>query len=123
MTARVPTLPPTPSQAHASGALPPRTVWLVLLHALAWAALQSLVQGNLDSYNDMLENYAWAQTFEWGTFKHPPLFAWVVGAWFSVFPNADWAYRLLAYTNVAVGLWGVAVLARQLQLARRSAAS
>ena len=117
MTARVPTLPPTPSLAHASGALPPRTVWLGLLHALAWAALQSLVQGNLDSYNDMLENYAWAQTFEWGTFKHPPLFAWVVGAWFSVFPNADWAYRLLAYTNVAAGLWGVAVLARRLQLA------
>ncbi|MFC7407556.1 glycosyltransferase family 39 protein [Hydrogenophaga atypica] len=93
------------------------TVGLVLVHALVWTLLQSLAQGNLDSYHDMLENFAWAQTFEWGTFKHPPFFAWVVGVWFAVFPTADWAYRLLAYTNVAVGLWGVAVLARRLQLA------
>ena len=93
------------------------TAGLVLVHALVWTLLQSLAQGNLDSYHDMLENFAWAQTFEWGTFKHPPFFAWVVGVWFAVFPTADWAYRLLAYTNVAVGLWGVAVLARRLQLA------
>lgn len=90
---------------------------LVLVHTLVWALLQTVVQGNLDSYHDMLENFAWAQTFEWGHFKHPPFFAWVVGAWFAVFPTTDWAYRLLSYTNVAVGLWGVAVLARRLQLA------
>ena len=36
----------------------------------------------------------------------------MVGAWFAVFPQTDWAYRLLSYTNVAVGLWGVLHLAR-----------
>lgn len=93
-----------------------RLGWLIGIHAWVWAALQALVQGNLDGYHDMLENFAWAQTFEWGTFKHPPFFAWVVGAWFAVFPAADWAYRLLAYANVAVGLWGVAALAQRLRL-------
>lgn len=112
-------MPPASTLLHASAlAAAPRwpTATLVLVHALVWALLQWLAQGNLDSYHDMLENFAWAQTFAWGTFKHPPFFAWVVGAWFAVFPSADWAYRLLAYTNVAVGLWGVAALARRLHL-------
>ena len=120
MTAPSSTLPKTlphtaPPAAPGQGARH-STVQLIVVHALVWALLQSLVQGNLDSYHDMLENFAWAQTFEWGNFKHPPFFAWVVGAWFAVFPTADWAYRLLSYTNVAVGLWGVAVLARRLHL-------
>ena len=116
MTARAPTLPHTSPLAEPVGSPPHGTTRLVLVHALVWALLQWLAQSNLDSYHDMLENFAWAQTFEWGTFKHPPLFAWVVGAWFTIFPTADWAYRLLAYTNVAVGLWGVAALARRLHL-------
>ena len=73
-------------------------------------------QGNLDGYHDMLENYAWAQAWDWGTHKHPPLFAWVVGLWFTVFPHTDLAYRLLSYTNVALGLWGVLHLAGRLGL-------
>lgn len=110
-------LPPSHAGASILGTSRAHTLVLVLVYALMWALLQALAQGNLDSYHDMLENFAWAQTFEWGSFKHPPFFAWVVGAWFAVFPTADWAYRLLAYTNVGVGLWGVAVLARRLGLA------
>ena len=117
MTAHPSTLQPAAPLADPTGAGTSVTTRLVLVHTLVWAVLQSLAQGNLDSYHDMLENFAWAQTFEWGSFKHPPFFAWVVGAWFAVFPTADWAYRLLAYTNVALGLWGVAVLARRLHLA------
>ena len=109
-------LPQARAQALGSSRAHTFVLVLVLVHTLVWALLQSLAQGNLDSYNDMLENLAWAQTFEWGTFKHPPFFAWVVGVWFAVFPMADWSYRLLAYTNVALGLWGVAALARRLHL-------
>ena len=83
---------------------------------LAWALLQWLAQGNLDGYHDMLENYAWSQAWDWGTHKHPPFFAWMVGVWFAVFPQTDVSYRLLSYTNVAVGLWGVLHLARRLGL-------
>ena len=69
---------------------------------------------NLDSYADMLENFAWGQTPEWGSAKHPPLFAWITGAWFYVFPTTDMAYHFLAYVNVAVGLLGVYKFAQAL---------
>ena len=52
--------------------------WLVLA-CLIWAGVSWLASANLDGYNDMLENYAWAQPLRWGTHKHPPFFAWVVG--------------------------------------------
>ena len=83
---------------------------------LLWAFMSLAANGNLDRMSDMLENYAWAQSFSWGTHKHPPLFAWVVGAWFALFPQTDWAYRLLSYANVGVALAGVAALGRRLGL-------
>jgi len=91
---------------------------LIAVHALAWALMQWLASGNLDGYHDMLENVAWAQTWAWGSFKHPPFFAWTVKLWFTVFPSGDLSYFLLSYVNVAVGLAGVAVMARELGLAR-----
>ena len=82
--------------------------------------MQWISEPNLDSYYDMLENYGWSQTFAWGTFKHPPFFAWAVGAWFKVFPVSDLSYKAMAYANVAVALAGVGALARQLGLTRLS---
>ena len=123
MTLPAPPLSPSPTQRTDATAPPTSTATLVLVHVLVWAALQALVQSNLDSYHDMLENFAWAQTFEWGTFKHPPVFAWVVGLWFEFMPTTDWAYRLLAYANVGLGLWGVAVLAQRLRLAHLAPAA
>ena len=98
--------------------LPPNRQILVWLWGacLVWAAADWVASANLDGYHDMLENYAWSQPLLWGTHKHPPFFAWIVGVWFAVFPQADWAYRLLSYTNVAVGLSGVWVLGRRLGL-------
>ncbi len=89
---------------------------MAALACLLWAWMSTVANGNLDSQFDMLENYAWSQSFRWGTHKHPPLFAWVVGAWFAVFPQTDWAYRLLSYANVWVALAGVAALGRRLGL-------
>lgn len=86
----------------------------IMVFCLVWAIVQWLSSGNLDGYNDMLENYAWSQSWDWGTHKHPPFFAWVVGVWFSWFPQGDFSYRLLSYANVAVALWGVISLAQRL---------
>ena len=61
----------------------------------------------------MVENFAWGREWQWGYFKHPPLFAWIAGGWFAVLPRTDAAYYLLAMLNVAVGLGGVSVLARR----------
>ena len=88
----------------------------MLVVCLVWAFLTTWSSGNLDRYHDMLENYAWSWPLSWGTHKHPPLFSWVVGIWFDLLPQADWAYRLLAYINVLVGLWGVRTLGRRLDM-------
>ncbi|CAB5698367.1 Predicted membrane protein [Delftia tsuruhatensis] len=101
--------------ASTSGA---RALWMVTLACLAWTLVSWLANGNLDGYNDMLENYAWSQPLQLGTHKHPPFFAWVVGLWFMVFPQSDGFYRLLSYANVGVGIWGVYVLGRRLGLVR-----
>lgn len=98
-----------------------RSLGLMATTCLVWAAVSFGANANLDGYHDMLENYAWSQPLLWGTHKHPPFFAWVVGGWFSVFPQTDWAYRLLSYVNVAVGLCGVWVLGQRLQLGRLAA--
>lgn len=91
---------------------------LLLISCAVWAVVSFVSSGNLDGYDDMLENYAWSQPLLLGTHKHPPFFAWTVGLWFAVFPQTDWAYRLLSYANVGVGLWGVWALGRRLGLER-----
>ena len=87
--------------------------WALLLVAYiaVWLLASWLRSPSLDSYGDMVENYAWGQTWEWGSFKHPPLFAWLVRLWFSVFPTEVWAYFLLSYVNAAVGALGIVALA------------
>ena len=111
---------PPPLTAHPRW---PALIATAVLGSWTWALAHWMAYPNLDPYHDMLESFAWAQTFEWGTFKHPPLFAWVTGVWFSVFPRGDLAFKLLAYTNVAAGLLGVAALARALGLAAHAQAA
>jgi len=77
------------------------------MHVLAWVLAHGIADTNLDGYADMLENFAWGQNWAWGSAKHPPLFAWVTGAWFLVFPHLDVSYHLLSYVNVALALLGV----------------
>ncbi len=84
------------------------------LYVCTWTLSHVISDANLDPYGDMLENYAWSQTFTWGTGKHPPLIAWITGLWFALFPHADAAYHLLAYLNGALGLLGVYSLTRAL---------
>ncbi|WP_297560943.1 glycosyltransferase family 39 protein [Nitratireductor sp.] len=77
-----------------------------------WTVYASLTQLNLDGFGDMLENYSWGIAWEQGYYKHPPLFAWITAAWFSVFPNVDWAYYLLSAVNSAALMfasWRIAV--------------
>ncbi len=93
------------------------SIWGLLgLYVLVWVLTRGLTDSNLDHYADMLENYAWGQSMAWGSTKHPPLFAWVTGLWFDIFPTQDIAYYLLSYLNVAIGLLGVYRLAHALRL-------
>ena len=92
---------------------PQKLPWLILLagYIVVWLLASWLRSPSLDSYGDMIENYAWGQTWEWGSFKHPPLFAWLVRLWFAVFPTEVWAYFLLSYINATVGALGIVALA------------
>ena len=83
-----------------------------VVYVATWVLISWLSVPALDSYGDMVENYAWSQTWTLGTFRHPPLFAWIVGAWFTVFPTHVWAYYVLSYVNAWIGVLGIVSLAR-----------
>jgi len=83
-----------------------RTVVLVLAaYCVAWTVYAVLAKASQDIHFDMGEMVAWSREIVLGTPKHPPLPAWVVGAWFRIFPLEPWAYDLLAMVRAAVALW------------------
>ena len=81
-----------------------------------WAAMAEIPFGETVSYGaiakssqdihfDMGEMVAWSREVTFGTPKHPPLPAWLVRAWFSVFPLDDWAYYVFAILLATAALW------------------
>jgi 4-amino-4-deoxy-L-arabinose transferase-like glycosyltransferase len=70
-----------------------------------WTLYGAFAKASQDIHFDMAELAAWSRDLAFGYSKHPPLAAWLVRAWFTLFPSADWAYYLLAMTVVAVALW------------------
>jgi hypothetical protein len=83
-----------------------RTMALLLIGYLAaWWLYAVIVKSSQDIHPDMAEIAAWSYQAGWGTPKHPPLAAWLVQAWFSVFPRADWAYYLFAMVLPTAALW------------------
>ncbi len=86
---------------------------LLLLHAAVWTWAGAISRTNLDIPGDMVEAFAWGRHFEWGYFKHPPLMAWMAGAWFALLPVSETSYAALAAANTALGLAGFTLLARE----------
>ena len=86
---------------------------LIAIHLLLWTWVGVSSRSNFDAPGDMVEAYTWAQGWQWGYYKHPPLSAWVAGLWFKLIPESHFGYSLLAALNSAVGLLGLAVLARE----------
>lgn len=108
-------------QSETSGS--PRLPILLALYVLVWAIARSVASPNLDAYADMLENYAWGQSIEWGSFKHPPLVGWITGLWFRLVPALDSLYFLLSYAAAAIGLLGLHRLARAVGLGQLATAA
>jgi len=83
-----------------------RTAILVLAaYVAAWTLYGVLAKGSQDIHFDMGEAVAWSRELAAGNPKHPPASAWLVRAWFAIFPLAEWAYYLLAVMVAGVGLW------------------
>lgn len=92
----------------------PSLLGIVLFHCVVFSIVAWLFLPNMDI--DMFENYAWGQTFEWGSFKHPPFFVWITRLWFSVWPTNNFSYYCLSFFNVGISLWGILSLAKLLFL-------
>jgi hypothetical protein len=74
-----------------------RTMLVVLACYFAiWSLYAAISQSSQDIHTDMGEYIAWSREVGLGTLKHPPLGAWLMRAWFSVFPREDWAYYCFA---------------------------
>jgi 4-amino-4-deoxy-L-arabinose transferase-like glycosyltransferase len=83
-----------------------RTMAFVLIgYCAAWSLYGALAKGSQDVHFDMGEMVAWSRDAGIGTPKHPPFAAWLVRAWFSVFPLADWSYYLFAMVLATFALW------------------
>jgi 4-amino-4-deoxy-L-arabinose transferase-like glycosyltransferase len=78
---------------------------LLVLYCAVWTLYGAVAKGSQDIHFDMGEMVAWSREITFGTTKHPPLGAWLAGAWFSVFPLADWSYYLFAMGLATVALW------------------
>ncbi len=69
-------LPETPNRPQAD--LTPHPAWLAVSLVLAWVAFTLVV--NTSQYGDHFEQFAWAQSLEWGYPKHPPFPSWMLAA-------------------------------------------
>jgi 4-amino-4-deoxy-L-arabinose transferase-like glycosyltransferase len=79
----------------------------------AWMAYLVIAYFGGDLHSDVLETWTLGRSFEWGSYKHPPLMGWIARAWMSVFPLTNWSFQLLALTNAAVALWVVDLISRR----------
>lgn len=75
------------------------------VYTLAWTAYAAISKSSQGLHYDMTEVIAWSRDLDFGYLKHPPLAAWIVRLWFSVFPIAEWSYYLLAMLMPALALW------------------
>src|ERR1700752_71061 len=74
-------------------------------YATLWFVYALIAKSTQDLNADMAEMVVWTREMALGYPKHPPLLAWVLWAWFKVFPLADWAYLLLATATVSAGIF------------------
>ncbi len=71
-----------------------------------WSVYFTISEAPASIHNDMAEAYAWGREFQLGYNQHPPFWSWLCGAWFTLFPRADWSFAILSSLNAAIGLVG-----------------
>jgi 4-amino-4-deoxy-L-arabinose transferase-like glycosyltransferase len=82
-----------------------RSVLLTLAaYLVLWTIYGTIAKSGQGLHPDMTELLDWSRHLAWG-YKHPPLAAAIVWAWFSAFPVAGWSYYLLAMLMPTLTLW------------------
>jgi dolichyl-phosphate-mannose-protein mannosyltransferase len=93
-------------------------LWVVFACAVTWTVLPAILLGA--PHGDNIEQLNWAQAFEWGYFKHPPLPTWLLRAAIDVFgPSALLTYAV-AMACVALALMLLWLCARELMEPRHA---
>lgn len=77
----------------------------LVVYWLVWMAYGTITKAPQHLHTDMTELFAWSRNLALGYGKHPPLAAWLVRLWFSVFPVTEWSYYLLAMLMPVTALW------------------
>ncbi len=74
-------------------------------YVVVWTLYAVIAKASQDMQCDAAELVVWSHHLALGYSKHPPLAAWLVRAWFTIFPLRDWSYYLFAIAYATVGLW------------------
>jgi 4-amino-4-deoxy-L-arabinose transferase-like glycosyltransferase len=80
-------------------------LWVLAAYWVLWSIYGAISKASQDIHFDMGEAVVWAHESLAGNPKHPPLSAWIVRGWFSIFPQADWAYYTLSILLAVIGLF------------------
>jgi len=72
----------------------------LFVHLIVWTLIPGLSNNNLPL--DTIEALAWGSNLDWGFNKHPPLSAFVVEIFYTIFGNQDWAYYFLSQIFVVL---------------------
>ena len=116
MTAFLPVDGPEPEHcANPSGATPHQLAGRLVL---AWLAVRTigwtlLMTARPNPPLDVIEWLSWGRHWQLGYHKHPPLAAWVAEVGWAGTPGSFFGIYLLGYLAVALALWSVWNLARQ----------
>lgn len=79
--------------------------WFVIAHLVLWTALPSITSPNAPL--DVIEGYAWGHEWLWGTYKHPPMQAWILEIFAILTGRAFWAHFLASQISVVIAFWAV----------------
>ena len=84
----------------------PKVFFLFLFfHLFLWTVLPTISNINLPL--DTIEALAWGSDLDWGFNKHPPLSAFAVEIFYTIFGANDWAYYFLSQIFVVVAFFYV----------------
>ena len=72
----------------------------LISHIILWTLVPFFSNKNLPL--DVIEALAWGSNLEWGFNKHPPLSAFAVEVFYTIFGANDWAYYLLSQVFVSI---------------------
>ena len=84
--------------------------FFLFTHVIVWTLIPSISNQNLPL--DTIEALAWGSNLDWGYNKHPPLSAFIVEFFFSIFGAQDWAYYFLSQLFVVISFYIIFIFSK-----------